>query len=677
MENKKYASLIKLIFFFLVVLIFTYPLLYYGIVDREDVININFNVKYQNSNLFDISRYFFYFIGAGDSFPTTTQALLYHPLNFIFINPEPFLYFIFIFFHFVVQIYFFSKILKLLKIKYNYFSLVFLTIFLIPNINYLLTDDWIGALASYSFFFPIIYYSLKLLKKKQNLSFLQLSFWLSFSFINFHPGHFVLILFFLLFLFFFNYKILIFITKKKLSYILIFIILVICSEKVFYILTSIVEFSNFSDSEIIRDNHPGYILDMYFLAPISFMIENYWSDSRFPYSGIFIILSTYYALKIFFKKESKNFYSLNIIFLIFLIMSLSQKFYLIFPILSATWLFRDLFNIIGLILFFSYIENFNLKKKFFFAFNLILIILFSIITVTNTFKNSELSRANYLINDSKDLSNNFFNIEEIKKNKLYFNKTYLSPNLFEDINKQKLKNYKIYHSYDLLDYNFSPFFYESKAVGNSYKIQNFKRLIKSLFPNFDEINNEMFLSFFNIKYLLIYEHELVNLKNIKNFKEIKKIEINKKNLILFKRLNHNKLPIIFTNDLNKINCKNFQYFSDCINKYENYFTLQKVDFEITDDNKFVFRLNDLKNSFINYSIVLPFLYNDNWRTIPKNFISNIDKRVLVINLSKVYTESVEIFYADYIRYYLNILSFLGLIFILIVIIKIKISKRKI
>ena len=187
----------------------------------------------------------------------------------------------------------------------------------------------------------------------------------------------------------------------------------------------------------------------------------------------------------------------------------------------------------------------------------------------------------------------------------------------------------------------------------------------------------MFLSFFNIKYLLIYEHELVNLKNIKNFKEIKKIEINKKNLILFKRLNHNKLPIIFTNDLNKINCKNFQYFSDCINKYENYFTLQKVDFEINDDNKFVFRLNNLKNSFINYSIVLPFLYDDNWRTIPNNFILNIDKRVLVINLSKVYTESVEIFYADYIRYYLNILSFLGLIFILIVIIKIKISKRKI
>ena len=43
-------------------------------------------------------------------------------------------------------------------------------------------------------------------------------------------------------------------------------------------------------------------------------------------------------------------------------MSLSQKFNLIFPIISSTWIFRDLFNIIGLILFFSYIENFNLKN---------------------------------------------------------------------------------------------------------------------------------------------------------------------------------------------------------------------------------------------------------------------------------------------------------------------------
>ena len=152
-------------------MIFTYPLLYYGIVDREDFFNINFNVKYQNPNLFDISRYFFNFIGVGDSFPTTTQALLYHPLNFVFINPKPFLYFIFIFFHFFAQIYYLSKILRLLKIKYNYFSLVFLTIFLIPNINYLLTDDWIGVFAVYSFFFPIIYYSLKLLKKKTKFIF--------------------------------------------------------------------------------------------------------------------------------------------------------------------------------------------------------------------------------------------------------------------------------------------------------------------------------------------------------------------------------------------------------------------------------------------------------------------------------------------------------------------------
>lgn len=677
MEKKKYASLIKLVFFFLVLFIFAYPLLYYGIVHREDIINISFDLKYQNPNLFDISRYFVNFIGAGDSFPTTTQALLYHPLNFVFINPKPFLYFIFIFFHFFVQIYFFSKTLKLLKIKYNYFSLVFLTIFLIPNINYLFADDWIGIFAAYSFYFPIIYYCLKLSKKKQNLSFIQLSFWFSFSFINFHVGYVALILFFLSFYFILNYKILNFIIKKKLFYISIFLILVICSEKIFYLLTSVVELLNFSDSEIIRNNLPGYILDIYVLAPISFMIDNTWPDSRFPYSGLFVILSFYHALKIFFKKETKNFYFLNVIFLIFLILSLSSKFHLIFPIISGTFLFRDLVNIIGLILFFSYIENFNLKKKIIFICNLILIVLFSIVVVTNNFKNNELARANYLVNDSKDLSNSVFSIEEIKKNELFFNKTYLSPNFLEDLGKQKLKNYKIYHSYDLIDFNFSPFYYESKAVGNSYKIQNSKMLNQRLSSNFDEINSEIFLSFFNIKYLLIYDYELIHLKNKKNFEEIKKIKVNNKYLILLKRFNHNKLPIILTNDLNKVNCKNFQDFVECINKYENYFKLQKVNFQLIDDNKFVFHLNDLKNSFTDYSFFLPFLYDDNWRTVPKNLISNLDKRVLVINLNKINSESVELFYEDYIRYYLNIISVLGLIFLLIVIIKIKFFKTKI
>ena len=86
-------------------------------------------------------------------------------------------------------------------------------------------------------FFPIIYYSIKLIKKK-NLDFLNLVFWLSFGFINSHPGHFSLIFIYILFFFIFNLKNLTYIFKKKIFYFSFLLLIIICSEKIYYLLTT-------------------------------------------------------------------------------------------------------------------------------------------------------------------------------------------------------------------------------------------------------------------------------------------------------------------------------------------------------------------------------------------------------------------------------------------------------
>ena len=81
----------------------------------------------------------------------------------------------------------------------------------------------------FSIFFPIIYYSIKLIKKKFRL--LNLVFWLSFGFINSHPGHFSLIFIYILFFFIFNLKNLTYIFKKKIFYFSFLLLIIICSEK--------------------------------------------------------------------------------------------------------------------------------------------------------------------------------------------------------------------------------------------------------------------------------------------------------------------------------------------------------------------------------------------------------------------------------------------------------------
>ena len=180
MSNSK----INKIFYLLIIsIIFLFPILYYGITDIEGYYIDNLNIKFQRDNNFNPFVFFIDYIGAGNSFPIAAQTPLYHPLNFFFSGVSRNFYIFFILIHLYTQVFYFSKILKILKIKNNFIISIFSIIFLIPNLDYVWRNDWLGIFFSFSIFFPIIYYSIKLIKKK-NLDFLNLVFWLSFGFIN-------------------------------------------------------------------------------------------------------------------------------------------------------------------------------------------------------------------------------------------------------------------------------------------------------------------------------------------------------------------------------------------------------------------------------------------------------------------------------------------------------------
>lgn len=662
------VKIYKFIYLIILLSIFITPILYFGINDVEGYLHDNFNIKYQNENFFNPFKFFIDFIGAGSTFPITPQTPLYHPLSIIFQSVTKEFLFFFVIIHLLIQVFFFTKILKILNIKSNLYITSFAVIFLIPNLNYLWTDDWFSIFFSYSIFFPIIYYSLKLFKK-DNLTFFQLTFWIAFGLINSHPGHFVLIFFFLIIFFFLNIKNLKYIFKNKFFYFALLLFFLICAEKIYFITSHLLEAKKFN-SEMIRPNHAGYILDMYVLSPISFILERSFPSQRFPFSGIFIFMSVYLSLKFFFKKKSKDIFYLNFLFLILTLFNLSIKINLLLPFISGVWLVRDITNIIGLIIFFIYLKNFNFKKKIILSINILLVIIFTSVLFFKNFYINEFSKNNYLIN--KNIDPTFLNLKKIIDKDRFYNRLYLSPRFYDAIKAKKFHKYEIYAVIDLIKLNFSPFQIQSKKIiSDDLKIQKTNSTFTSMKPNYDEINSEIFLSIFNLKYLFIFKNELRFLKNKDQFIEVKKIYIdNSDELILLKRKNNNQKIILSDKDIKNIKC-DFSILIDCINKFKdkfkitNNYSLQKIV-----DAKYQISVNNKPD--LNHYLLVQFTSNKNWKDNKKKLLSNLDNRVLALKINNM--DTIEINYQDTMRFSMILISLLTLVSLMTLLILGKIKK---
>jgi len=663
------VKIYKFIYLLILLSIFISPILFFGINDVEGYYHDNFNIKYQNENFFYPFKFFIDFIGAGSTFPIAPQTPLYHPVSIIFQSVTKEFLFFFVILHLLIQVFFFIKILKILNIKSNLYITSFAVIFLIPNINYLWTDDWFSIFFSYSIFFPIIYYSLKLFKK-DNLTFIQLTFWIAFGFVNSHLGHFFFFFFFLIIFFFLNIKNLKYIFGNKFFYFVLLLLILICTEKIYFIISHLLEAKKFN-SEFIRSNQSGYILDIYVLSPILFFFELSWSLARFPFSGIFIFISTYLSLKFFFKKKSKDIFYLNVLFLILILFALSMKIHLVLPFISATWMVRDIINVIGLIIFFIYLKNFNFKKKIILSINILLIFMFTSVIFFKNFYNNELSKNNYLIN--KNIDQTFLNLKKIIDEDRFYNRLYLSPGFMEAIKNKKFFKYKIYAANDLIKLNFSPFQIKGKKIiSDDLKIQKTNSSHTSMKPNYDEINSEIFLSIFNLKYLFIFKNELRFLNNKDQFIEVKKIYIdNSDELILLKRKNNNQKIILSDKDIKNIKC-DFSILIDCINKFKdkfkitNNYSLQKIG-----DAKYQISVNNKPD--LNHYLLVQFTSNKNWKDNKKNLLSNLDNRVLALKINNM--DTIEINYQDTMRFSMILISLLTLVSLLTLLILGKIKKN--
>ena len=77
-------------------------------------------------------------------------------------------------------------------------------VFNLPNLNYLISDDWIGAFFSYSLFPAIFYYFVKIINKNYFSDYYKITILTTLWVLNGHAGIITVYILFLIFYFYFQ-----------------------------------------------------------------------------------------------------------------------------------------------------------------------------------------------------------------------------------------------------------------------------------------------------------------------------------------------------------------------------------------------------------------------------------------------------------------------------------------
>ena len=243
-------------------------------------------------------------------------------------------------------------------------------------------------------------------------------------------------------------------------------------------------------------------------------------------------------------------------------------------------------------------------------------------------------------------------------------KIYLSQAIWNLTNKENNKNKifseaNIFSSSDFLDYQIFPFNGQFKN-SSKYQLRKSERKMYSVIePRFEEINDNIFLNLFNIKYLLILESEK-NKINFNKFKEKDKIKFNSDYIILLEKIDNSKVIIKSLKETKTDSCKNFPLV-ECLLNINSFLSLsENISFKRLGLNKY-----EIKNkSFKSEKIVLPFLYDYGWKSESGN-IKNIKNTLMYLELQQ--NSKDVIYYKDSIRLYLKILSIFTFIFLILII----------
>ena len=635
--NKTY-----LIFALIGINIFILPIVLYGIKDLEEYQLGYFTLKtYINFPLSFLYEYVDFY-GPGVKLPIGHFPIL-HPSNIFLFNTK--LHFFFYYFiTLTVQFIFFKKIFKLIFKKNHY--IIFFIIFSISYFNYSYSDDWSGAHFNFTIFFPCFYYLLKFSQKKNDLSFYKFIFFMSFGFLNGHLGHLSMqYIFFLFFVVFNNHF---FFLKEKRFYIGSVIFLVICLPTIYHLFN---EFFFFA-SDLPSTTQPNYTIEQFLLSLFSPFINNDWPYNRGPYFGIFVLIAMVLSLKnILNHNLSKKIYFLDRIFLLFVFFSLTS-FSKYFYIISGIWNFRDIYNILSIIVIFHFLKT---RVNYLISVTTIQI-LFVFMSIYFNINYIDKSKINYF-----HKSNIKSDIFEKKNNTSIVNayKTFLSPKINQKIRNGFKKN-GTFAITDLIFDNYAPF----NGWFKNYSVDDFQnpstKMHGRIDGNYKDLNNINYLKNFLIEEIIFFESEIPKI-NIEKFLITKKIKWNN-DVIIFAKIKEKGFPTLIKTNFNYSNCNKNEKKIKC-NIRNN--TITK-DIIIKKINLNIFQFHNNSNNDVN--LIFPFSDIQNWKSKTSTLERELNlKRIGILKLKK--NEILTFKYVDKLRIFLKIVSLLTLLLLIFYIIR--------
>ena len=385
-----------------------------------------------------------------------------------------------------------------------------------------------------------------------------------------------------------------------------------------------------------------------------------------PFGGIIFYFALFWTIKLLIFKESKKIFFLNYIFLLSIILTSIDITKYTFSLINNSHTIRDITNFISILIFGNFIQNIP-NKKIFYAIISISILTTSLhvsSTIKMHFNSVKESDFNILKINSDYKKTVFYNLLKNISDKENVSKIYLSQAIWNLTNKENNKNKifseaNIFSSSDFLDYQIFPFNGQFKN-SSKYQLRKSERKMYSVIePRFEEINDNIFLNLFNIKYLLILESEK-NKINFNKFKEKDKIKFNSDYIILLEKIDNSKVIIKSLKETKTDSCKNFPTV-ECLLNINSFLSLsENISFKRLGLNKY-----EIKNkSFKSEKIVLPFLYDYGWKSESGN-IKNIKNTLMYLELQQ--NSKDVIYYKDSIRLYLKILSIFTFIFLILII----------
>jgi len=681
LKKKNYSHILFLI-------IFTFPIFIFGINDLEEYQLGTFTAIIYWEDFTGLLTFFYDFYGPGTKLPIGPGPI-FHPLNF-FLSNLKFYYVIFTIFHLFIQLEFTKRLFRLFKIEYSNYLLSILLVFCLANIQFGISVDWISVFFTYCMFPLIFYYFIKIIEKKNKLAYYKFVFFFSLWIVNGHLAFISLYIIFLLIYFCLSIKN--FDHLKAIFNFSFFISIIflplILSEHIFYLMR---ELSYFDGWRRVQGSY-----DFRNFIEIFYPTEHFLSSmplNRLPGNPILIYFAIFISsiaalnfvkslkkipIKYFFQEASKLFFNrihvnLNFkfcfLFFLFLIFSL-WPFLSVVPAVSSIYSARDIFLYLGIFIYFINYKKLGHKTKL--VLNFLLIFYSFLFFAINVHNNIKANENNFILDKYK--KTDFINkLEELNLSKNDYQRIYLSPNLSPEI----CCGYEedgIFAVTDLIKFNLAPlngyFKHTSmKHFGDEQHVMN-----GYIDSHFKYINNEFFLNIFKINYLLIEENELVKLEN-KNFKLIKQIKTSKNNLFLYKRnvLNHSiKKENLNSLQTNLKNCKvrtlvsgawvNEDSKLDCLLRNKNLF--DQSNHYLSRVSNGIFHIKNIKTN--NYPVI-PFIFDENWKSSNDNII-NLNNFLILINNDNSLDKNVIISYEDNTRYFLKIISIVSFFILILFII---------